>query len=137
MSEDCVFCAIVDGELPSYDVHEDDQVLAFLDANPVAEGHTLVIPKTHRERLTDLTGEETAAVFDAAREVAGAVEAAVEPDGYNLFQTNGAAAGQEVFHSHVHVVPRYEGDSVSLGFEAGDLAEDRAEAVQADIREAL
>jgi histidine triad (HIT) family protein len=137
MSEDCVFCAIVDGELPSYDVHEDDQVLAFLDANPVAEGHTLVIPKTHRERLTDLTSEETAAVFDAAREVAGAVEAAVEPDGYNLFQTNGAAAGQEVFHSHVHVVPRYEGDSVSLGFEAGDLEDDRAEAVQADIRDAL
>jgi histidine triad (HIT) family protein len=137
MSEDCVFCAILEGELPSYDVYEDDQVLAFLDANPVAEGHTLVVPKAHRERLTDLTSEETAAVFDAAREVAGAVEAAVEPDGYNLFQTNGAAAGQEVFHSHVHVVPRYEGDSVSLGFEAGNLEDDRAEAVQADIRDAL
>jgi histidine triad (HIT) family protein len=137
MSEDCIFCGIVDGELPSYDVYEDDDVLAFLDANPAAEGHTLVIPKAHRERLTDLDAHETAAVFDAARKVAGAVEATVDPDGYDLFQTNGAAAGQEVFHSHVHVVPRYEGDDVALAFEPGDLGEDRAEAVQADIRDAL
>jgi histidine triad (HIT) family protein len=137
MSDDCVFCAIVDGELPSYDVYEDDDALAFLDANPVAEGHTLVVPKAHRERLTDMDAHETAAVFDAAREVAGAVEAAVDPDGYNLFQTNGAAAGQEVFHSHVHVVPRYEDDDVTLGFEPGDLAEERAEAVRESIREEL
>jgi histidine triad (HIT) family protein len=137
MSEDCIFCAIVAGDVPSYDVYEDDDVLAFLDANPVAEGHTLVIPKPHRERFTDLDAAETAAVFDAAREVAGAVEDTFEPDGYNLFQTNGAAAGQEVFHSHVHVVPRNEGDDVTLGFEPGDLDEERAERVQAALREAL
>lgn len=137
MSEDCVFCGIVAGELPSYDLYEDDDVLAFLDANPVAEGHALVVPTAHRERLTDLDADETAAVFDAARRVAGAIEAALEPDGYNLFQANGAAAGQEVFHSHVHVVPRTEGDGVALAFEPGDLTEETAERVQADIRGAL
>ena len=134
MSEDCLFCRIVDGELPSYDLYEDDQVLAFLDVNPVAEGHALVIPKAHHERVTDYDAETTAAVFDAAREVAAAMEAALEPDGFNLFQTNGAAAGQEVFHSHVHVVPRTEGDDVSFGFEPRDLEDDAAEELQADIR---
>lgn len=137
MSEECIFCQIVDGELPSYDVHETDETLAFLDVNPVAEGHALVVPKTHHERLTDMDAETTAAVFNAAREVADAMEDALEPDGYNLFQTNGAAAGQEVFHSHVHVVPRTEGDDVDFEFEPGDLDDDRAEQLRAAIRDAL
>lgn len=137
MSEDCIFCAIVAGELPSYDVYEDDDVLAFLDVNPAAEGHVLVIPKAHRERFTDMDDDETAAVFTAAREVATALEDAFEPDGYNLFQANGAAAGQEVFHSHVHIVPRTEGDDVALTYEPGDLEDDDAERVQSAIRRAL
>jgi histidine triad (HIT) family protein len=137
MSEDCIFCGIVDGDLPSYGLYEDERVLSFLDVNPVAEGHALVIPKAHRERLTDLDAETTAAVFNAARAVAAAMETALEPDGYNLFQTNGAAAGQEVFHSHVHVVPRNEGDDVSFGFEPGDLDDDEAESLQASIRAEL
>ncbi|MEF8773101.1 MAG: HIT family protein [Halobacteriales archaeon] len=137
MSEDCIFCGIVDGEVPSHDVYEDDQVLAFLDVNPVAEGHALVIPKTHHERLTDMDAETTAAVFNAAREVAEAMEDALDPDGYNLFQTNGAAAGQEVFHSHVHVVPRAEGDDVGFEFEPGDLDDERAEQIRTEIGDAL
>jgi histidine triad (HIT) family protein len=137
MSEDCIFCGIVDGDLPSYDLYEGERVLSFLDVNPVAEGHALVIPKAHRERLTDLDAETTAAVFNAARAVAAAMETALEPDGYNLFQTNGAAAGQEVFHSHVHVVPRNEGDDVSFGFEPGDLDDDEAESLRASIRAEL
>lgn len=137
MSEDCVFCGIVAGELPSYTVYEDDDVLAFLDVNPTVEGHTLVIPKTHRERFTDLTDDETAAVFTTARDVAAALDDALEPDGYNLIQANGVAAGQEVFHSHVHVVPRAEGDGITLGFEPGDLDDETAERVQAAIRGTL
>jgi histidine triad (HIT) family protein len=137
MSDDCIFCDIVAGEIPGYTVYEDDEVLAFLDVNPVASGHTLVVPKAHRERFTDLSAAETAAVFTAAREVAGAVERALEPDGYNLLQTNGAAAGQEVFHSHVHVVPRTAGDDVRLDFQQGDLDDEEAERVQGAIRGAL
>ena len=137
MSEDCIFCGIVDGEIPSYTVYEDDEVLAFLDVNPVAEGHTLVIPKAHHERLTDMDPETTGAVFRVAREVADAVDSAFEPDGYNLFQTNGEAAGQEVFHSHVHVVPRNEDDEISFGFSHGDLDEEKGEAVRDAIRDAM
>lgn len=137
MSEECIFCGIVDGEIPAYDLYEDDQVLAFLDVNPVAEGHALVIPKAHHERLTDLDAETTAAVFNAAREVAGALEAAFDPDGFNLLQSNGAAAGQEVFHSHVHVVPRNEGDGISFEFDQNDLDEETAERVRSAVRENL
>lgn len=137
MSDDCVFCGIVAGELPSYDLLETDRALAFLDANPVAEGHALVVPTAHRERLTDLDSAETAAVFDAAREVADALEAALDPEGYNLWQANGAVAGQEVLHAHVHVVPRYADDDVDLQFEPGDLDEADAERVRDEIRGAL
>lgn len=137
MAEDCVFCAIVDGEAPSYTLLETDAVVAFLDANPVAAGHALVVPRAHRERLTDLDAATTAAVFNAARELAGAVETALEPDGYNLFQANGAAAGQEVFHAHVHVVPRTAGDDVGFSYTAEDLDDERAQRVQAAIRDAL
>ncbi len=137
MSEDCVFCGIVAGELPSYDLYEDDEVLAFLDVNPAAEGHALVIPKDHHERVTDLDAETTAAVFNAAREVAAAQEAALDPDGFNLFQTNGAAAGQEVFHAHVHVIPRNEGDEISFELPRGNLEEDRATEVVEAIRTEL
>lgn len=132
-----MFCAIVAGEAPSYDLHETEGALAFLDVNPVATGHALVVPKTHRERLTDMDAAETAAVFDAAREVAGALEEALEPDGYNLWQANGAAAGQDVFHAHVHVVPRDADDDLSLRFDPGDLDEAEAERVRTAVRAAL
>ena len=137
MTDDCVFCGIVAGDLPSYDLYEDDDVLAFLDANPIAPGHALVVPKAHRERLTDMDAAETAAVFDAARRLAGAIEDALDPDGYNLFQANGEAAGQEVFHSHVHVLPREAGDGIRIGAEPSDLDEATAERVRDDIRGAL
>ena len=137
MNDDCVFCQIISGDIPSYDVYETDEVLAFLDANPVAKGHTLVIPKTHRERLTDLTGDETAAVFNAARVIAKSFETALEPDGYNVYQTNGEAAGQEVFHSHVHVVPRNHDDDITPGFEPGDLEESTARKLQQLLRETV
>ena len=137
MSEDCIFCRIVDGELPSYTVYEDEEVLAFLDVNPVAEGHTLVIPKAHHERLTDMDAETTGAVFRATREVAEAVDNAFEPDGYNVFQTNGEAAGQEVFHSHVHVVPRNEDDEITFGFPREELDEETGGRVRDAIRDAM
>ena len=89
MGEDCIFCGIVAGDLPSYDLYEDDEVLAFLDVNPAAEGHALVVPKEHHERVTDFDAETTAAVFTVARRVAAAMDAALDPDGFNLFQTNG------------------------------------------------
>ncbi len=134
---DCPFCAIVAEEAPAYRVHETDTTLAFLDINPVNPGHTLIIPKTHHETLTDMDPDLTADVFRATRDVAEAVEAAFDPDGTNLVQSNGEAAFQEVFHAHVHVVPRHEGDGVSVTWPREALTEDDGREVSAAIREAL
>lgn len=110
MSEDCIFCAIADGEIPGEIVYEDDLVVAFLDANPLAEGHTLVIPRDHHETLADLPADVGGAIGAAATEVAPAVEVAVDADATTVAFNNGPAAGQEVPHVHCHVVPRFEGD---------------------------
>ncbi len=105
---DCVFCKIVDGELPSRDVYEDRSVLAFLDANPLAPGHTLVIPKEHAAKLEDVV--EAPAVWDVTRKLAPEVAEAVDAPAYNVGVNNGSAAGQEVPHVHMHIVPRFPDD---------------------------
>ncbi|PSP32980.1 HIT family protein [Halobacteriales archaeon QH_10_67_22] len=110
MSEDCLFCAIVDGEIPSRTVYEDDDVLAFLDANPLAPGHTLVIPKAHHEYVQDLPGDLAGAVFEVLHDLVDGVEAAVDADATTVAFNNGEAAGQEIPHVHGHVVPRFEDD---------------------------
>jgi len=109
MSGDCVFCSILDDEIPSYGVHEDDETYAFLDANPLARGHTLVIPKDHEASLGDLD-DGGAAVFGTTRRLAPRVADAVGAPAYNVGLNNGEAAGQEVPHAHMHIVPRFEGD---------------------------
>ena len=113
---DCIFCRIVAGEAPAHRIHETDHCLAFLDAAPAGPGHTLVVPKAHHETLVDARPETVATVFSVAREVAAAVEATVSPDGLNIVQSNGAAAGQEIAHLHVHVVPRWTDDDTHLSW---------------------
>lgn len=108
--EDCVFCGIVRGDIPGRTVYEDDDVLAFLDANPLARGHTLVVPKTHYSRVNELPDDEGDAVFSALRRLTPAVENAVNADGTTIGINDGEAAGQEVMHVHGHVVPRFDGD---------------------------
>ena len=134
---DCPFCAIVAEEAPAYRLHEDDRTLAFLDIAPVNRGHALVVPKTHRETLTGMDANLVADTFRTARRVAGAVEAAFDPDGLNLLLANGEAAGQEIFHAHVHVLPRYAEDDVTVDWPRGDLTEEDGRAVVAAIREEL
>ena len=109
MSEDCIFCSILEGEIPSYEVYEDHETYAFLDANPLGRGHTLVIPKDHAETLSDVEGGG-AAVFETTRKIAPRVADAVDAPAYNLGLNNGEEAGQEVPHAHMHIVPRFEGD---------------------------
>ncbi len=110
MADDCIFCRIVDGEIPSHTVYEDDETYAFLDANPLSRGHTIVIPKTHHQRLNDMPGDHAAAVFETLHAVVPAVEAAADADATTVAFNNGEAAGQEVPHVHGHVVPRSEND---------------------------
>jgi histidine triad (HIT) family protein len=109
-ADDCIFCAIEAGEMPSRTVHETDEVIAFLDVNPLAEGHTLVVPRAHHARLGAVPAETSDAVFGVVHELVPTVETAVDADAVTVGVNDGAAAGQEVPHVHVHVVPRFEGD---------------------------
>jgi len=125
MSE-CVFCKIIAGEIPSRRIYEDGAAVAFLDVAPLHEGHTLVVPKRH---VADLVADPTALaeIAPAVSAVAASLVAALDADGLNMFQSTGAIAGQEVFHLHVHLVPRHEGDGglfeIVARPEAGDLDE--------------
>ena len=138
MTDDCIFCSIVDGDIPSYTVYEDDEVMAFLDANPLARGHTLVIPKAHHERVDDLPADRSAALFDAVHDLTGRVEAAVGADATTIAVNNGTAAGQEVPHVHVHIVPRSEADGGrpihALIEDRPDVDDDELDDVAAAIR---
>jgi histidine triad (HIT) family protein len=103
--EDCVFCKIVSGALPSYRVYEDAGHVAFLDINPFSLGHTLVCPKRHGETLWDMDDHEIEEVFKVATKVSKGVVAATHADGFRIMQNNGEAANQAVAHIHVHVIP--------------------------------
>lgn len=107
--KDCQFCKIVRGELPSSRIYEDTETIAFLDINPQNAGHTLVVPKKHYEYIYDVPDEEVAHLFKVAKRVACAVKRGVNAGGISITQHNEIGAGQDVFHVHVHVMPRYEG----------------------------
>ncbi|MFB6128683.1 MAG: HIT family protein [Halorhabdus sp.] len=107
---DCIFCSIVADELPSHTVHETPDALAFLDANPLAEGHTLVVPKDHYDRLAEIPPETATGFYGTLHEVVPAVEDAVDAPATTVAVNNGEPAGQEVPHVHAHVVPRFEDD---------------------------
>lgn len=126
--EDCVFCMIVAGKIPCFKLWEDDRTLAFMDVNPANPGHALAIAKTHAENLYEMSPEDLAATAQTAQRVAAAVKAAVSPDGINLVQANGPGAGQSVFHFHIHILPRHDGDNLSMnwGHTPGDMEEIKA-----------
>jgi histidine triad (HIT) family protein len=111
---DCIFCQIVAGRAPSFRIDEDDATLSFLDIFPVAEGHTLVVTKQHFDNVYEATPEALAAVGTASRRAAHAIREALLPDGLGVFQLNGAAAGQTVFHYHMHLIPRMQGQEFKL-----------------------
>ena len=117
---ECIFCKLIAGQIPSARVHEDALTLAFMDLGQVNPGHVLVASKRHAATLFDLTPEEAGAVMQTARRVALAARAAFAPEALNLFQANGAVAGQTVGHFHIHVVPRHAGDGVDLAWPRKD-----------------
>jgi histidine triad (HIT) family protein len=121
---DCIFCKIAAGEIPSVKVYEDERVFAFMDINPINEGHLLIIPKAHAATIQEITEADFLAVMSATHKLAAAVKKALNPDGINLLQLNGKAANQVVPHLHVHIVPRWFGDGVTVSqweLVAGDM----------------
>ena len=114
---ECIFCKLIQGQIPSAKVYEDDLTIAFMDIAQVCNGHVLVASKRHAANLLELTPQEAGAVMQTAQRIAAAAAKAFEPDGINLLQANGAAAGQTVFHFHLHVLPRHAGDGMALHWE--------------------
>ena len=114
---DCIFCKIVAGEIPCFKLYEDAATLAFMDINPVNDGHALIIPKAHYADVFAVSGDALAATAAMAKKVAAAVQAALEPAGMNLLQCNGEAANQSVMHFHMHVIPRRIGDDLGMNWE--------------------
>ena len=114
MQQNCVFCKIVAGELPSATLYEDELVLAFLDIAPVNKGHALVIPKEHHESITTVPAAASARMIALAAQLGVALQRAVDADGFDLVLANGACAGQVVPHAHLHVIPRHPDDGVVL-----------------------
>jgi histidine triad (HIT) family protein len=108
--EDCIFCKIIKGEIPSFKVYEDEKVFAFEDINPVADGHTLLIPKIHAKDLWDIDEESLIAVQVASKMVINAIKKVLDPTGVAALQLNGKGAGQVVEHYHLHLIPRLKGN---------------------------
>jgi histidine triad (HIT) family protein len=111
---DCIFCSIVAGDAPATIIDEDEHTIAFMDIHPWTRGHALVIPREHHENLHEIPEETLSQVAAAAKRLAGRVRDGLEADGVNLLNSTGRAAWQTVFHFHVHVIPRYEGDPLEL-----------------------
>jgi histidine triad (HIT) family protein len=133
---ECLFCRIVAGELPSTRVHEDERVIAIMDIFPATHGHALVIPRAHAADIRDVAADDLSAAAQAARLLAGRAVERLGADGVTVMQSNGAAAWQTVFHYHVHVIPRYEGDPLVLPWTPGGepTAAEELERLAASLR---
>ena len=132
-TDSCIFCKIVKGQIPAVKVYEDEVVVAFLDIGPVSDGHTLVVPKQHFEKVDQCPSELLGAVFSRVAKVAKAVKSGLECDGYNVLCNNGRAAGQLVDHLHFHIVPRIKGDMVFSHWPSYKYPEGKAEKIAEKI----
>lgn len=114
MNNDCIFCKIIKGDIPSFTVYEDDTFKVILDRFPAAPGHMLIIPKEHYKDMFELPDEVAAKLYPLAKTLAAKVKAVTGADGINIVQNNGEAAGQSVHHFHLHIIPRKAGDGITL-----------------------
>ncbi|PHV70038.1 HIT family protein [Sporanaerobium hydrogeniformans] len=114
MEENCIFCKIIKGEIPSFTIYEDIYFKAILDRAPANLGHTLILPKKHAQDIFDLPEEEAQKLYPLVKKLAIQIKEAVGAEGINIVQNNGEAAGQSVGHFHIHIVPRYKEDGVTL-----------------------
>ncbi|MDQ0246470.1 histidine triad (HIT) family protein [Bacillus fengqiuensis] len=138
--EQCIFCKIIRGEIPCAKVFENEHVLAFLDISQVTKGHTLVIPKVHKKDIYELTPNIASRLFEAVPQIANAIKEQYEPVGLNLLNNNGEAAGQTVFHYHMHILPRYgDGDGFGAVWKShqSDYTSEELQNIASTISEAI
>ena len=134
MAEDCIFCKIVSGEAPSEIVQEDERTVAFMDISPWARGHALVIPREHVRNLYEISDEELGATMAAAKRLAERMRDRLDCDGVNILNSSEPAAWQTIFHFHVHVIPRFEGDHMQLPPKPRDVDKDEIAEIAGRIR---
>lgn len=118
--DDCIFCKIANGEIPSTTIYEDDDFRVFFDIAPASKGHCLIVPKEHFDDVFALDEETAGKLFALATRVANSLKQELDLEGLNIVQNNGTIAGQTVFHFHMHLIPRYKGDTVNVGWKPGE-----------------
>ena len=136
-NETCVFCKIVKGQAPASIVYEDQEVMVFLDIRPLNMGHTLVIPRAHYVDIFDIPNALLSRIHKIAKHVAPAIKKATTADGISIIQQNGKAAGQDIFHLHVHVVPRFEGQKLPRFSELREVERAKLDAMAEKIKQQL
>ena len=129
MNDSCIFCKIANGEIPSATLHEDEDFRVILDLGPASRGHALILPKKHAADLFELPDETAAKALVLAKRIAGTLKDGLEAEGINIVQNNGTAAGQTVFHFHMHLIPRYKEDTVHVTWTPGTLTEEDKEKI--------
>lgn len=132
-NENCIFCKIANGEIPSKTLYEDDLFRVILDLGPATKGHALIVPKEHFANLYELPDETAAQAMILAKKMAALMKDRLGCDGLNVIQNNGETAGQTVFHFHMHLIPRYEDDSQKIGWEPGKPKEEELEEIRKRI----
>lgn len=133
--KDCIFCKIANGDIPSKELYEDDEFKVILDLGPATKGHALILPKNHYANLFELPDEDASKVMLLAKKMAGRMAEKLGCDGFNLVQNNGQAAGQTVFHFHLHLIPRYKDDGQTLGWKPLEPTQEELEEVKKIITE--
>ncbi|MBE5882218.1 MAG: HIT family protein [Lachnospiraceae bacterium] len=132
-NDNCIFCKIANGEIPSKTLYEDEDFRVILDLGPATKGHALILPKDHFANLYELPDETAAKVMQLAKKMATQMTEKLVCDGFNLVQNNGEVAGQTVFHFHLHLIPRYENDGQKIGWNPGSPSQDELEEIKNTI----
>lgn len=131
--ENCIFCKIANGEIPSRTIYEDEQFRVFLDLSPAAKGHALIVPKEHYANLYGLPEDLAADAMRLAKKEMALMTQKLSCDGFQLVQNNGETAGQTVFHFHLHLIPRYRADGQKIAWEPGSMSDEELDAVKDQI----
>ena len=134
---ECIFCKIAAGEIPSTKLYENEKVLSFLDINPAAKGHALVIPKKHYHTLLDMPHEELKEVMEVVQKVAAAIMSTMQAEGFNVIQSNKEAAGQVIPHAHFHIIPRSKGDRLNFQWEQGKAEQEELKKYAEMVKEKM
>ena len=134
IDRDCIFCKIAGGDIPSSTVYEDEQFRVLLDLSPATKGHALILPKQHYANIFEIDENILRDLIVLAKKVASAMKETLNCDGVNIVQNNGEAAGQTVFHFHLHMIPRYKDDNVGLGWKMGELTDEDKEDILSKIK---